>query len=922
MKRAFFLVLLLSLSVPISRANMVITPWKAIFKGVDRAVGTNYPDAIFPRLQVANCVRVDLMDPDVQLFHTPRASNYVAESRETHSLTISNFLQRYGLQVACTANFYVSAQGYDPQSAGVACQVYGLAMSQGEIVSVPDFGPDSNNRRVSMLFTTNKTPFLVLSNGPPGTNTSGIYTAVTGYYPVLTNGVVLSDAVLQANYPDESIHNVHPRSIFGLSQDRRYLYMMIIDGRQPGYSEGALDSESGAWLLQFGGWDGVNMDGGGSTAMYMADCAGNPLTLGRSSYVAALGRERYTGSHLGVYAPPLPVFIRSVAATPGSVNAVITWQTIAPASSQVEYGSTTNYGSLSPLDSTPNTNHSVTLNGLSPLTRYYFRVISTAGTNVFAYSCSGAPFQTTNFAGGIIFPLTNTWRYSTANLDGINWKVPAYDDTAWPAGRAALWAHDGVNYGNTNNVPNLTTRMPVNSATSYPFPTYYFRTSFVFPDDPSNATLIFSNFLDDGAVFYLNGVEIRRVNLPAAPTIISNGTYTGATLCGGNATCPIVFNITGAVLSNLFVGTNVLAVEVHNAAAMSTDIVFQSALFYTLPPPPELPPFFSNIAVVPGETSAVITFDTLSNATAQILFGATPVLGAATELETEPLTNHIAVLTGLDPKTLYYYRIEALAGTNVQTFESTFISAQFYESILTFGSTWRFTTNKFAGNEWSSPGYDDEDWFAGGPALLYAEENVAVMPRNTPVSLGNNGFPYPTYYFRTRFTLTNIPAGMALVFTNYIDDAAVFYLNGAEIRRVRMPAGPIAYETYASVCPLNNCDATADVPDVFRLSANGMTNLLLGDNLLAVEVHQISATSSDVVFGSNVGFVRALAEETALRATRNGDAVCIEWDVPFLTLQQKATLGAGQWADVPGPVRFSPYCVTNPPASFFYRLRN
>jgi hypothetical protein len=122
---AFFL---LVVWLPCSRANKVVTPWQPIFKGVERAVGTNFPDGTIPRLQVVHCVRVDLTDPNVQLFTTPRASNYVAESRETLSLSVTNFLQNYGLQVACTANFYNTAVGFDPTSNGVACQVYGLQM--------------------------------------------------------------------------------------------------------------------------------------------------------------------------------------------------------------------------------------------------------------------------------------------------------------------------------------------------------------------------------------------------------------------------------------------------------------------------------------------------------------------------------------------------------------------------------------------------------------------------------------------------------------------------------------------------------------------------------------------------------------------------------------------------------------------------
>src|SRR5205814_1755080 len=80
-----------------SHAFMDVTPWIPIYKGVDRAVGTNFGSTTVTNngvvftdstLQSVQCVRIDLTDSDVQLFTTPRAPGYVAESRETLSLGI------------------------------------------------------------------------------------------------------------------------------------------------------------------------------------------------------------------------------------------------------------------------------------------------------------------------------------------------------------------------------------------------------------------------------------------------------------------------------------------------------------------------------------------------------------------------------------------------------------------------------------------------------------------------------------------------------------------------------------------------------------------------------------------------------------------------------------------------------------------
>ena len=131
-------------------------PWTPMFKGVDHAVGTNVPGlpGSFPVLQVAHCVRVDLTDPDVQLLTTPRAKGYQVESRETVSQAVPTFLRTNRLQIAADAGFYsANPGGSDPTSEGVSCEVFGLQISAGTVVSPT--ASESNPRFASLLFTTN-----------------------------------------------------------------------------------------------------------------------------------------------------------------------------------------------------------------------------------------------------------------------------------------------------------------------------------------------------------------------------------------------------------------------------------------------------------------------------------------------------------------------------------------------------------------------------------------------------------------------------------------------------------------------------------------------------------------------------------------------------------------------------------------------
>ena len=326
-----------------ARATPVIGPWVPLFKGVDFSVSTNTSTGgDFSNLQVVHSFRVNLTDPDIRLFTTPRISNYAAGVRETGGLTVTDFLKTYQLQAAINANFFYPQSYYLP--AGTPMDAYGLAISEGVVVSAQD----GSDYAASILFDINNQATVIPTNWPPA-SANGIYTAVSGNYPLVVAGrnVVNRSAARE----------VDPRTVFGLSQDRHFLYLLGIDGRQPGYSDGANDYESAAWLLLLGAYDGINVDGGGSTTLVIEDSTGAPIRLNKSSAVADSGRERTVGSHLGVFAKPLAGFINDVVALADDTTATITWTTLEPASSEVEYGVTTDFGNTTGVQPEQVTNH-------------------------------------------------------------------------------------------------------------------------------------------------------------------------------------------------------------------------------------------------------------------------------------------------------------------------------------------------------------------------------------------------------------------------------------------------------------------------------------------------------------------------------------------------------------------------------------
>jgi hypothetical protein len=71
-----------------------------------------------------------------------------------------------------------------------------------------------------------------------------------------------------------------------------------------------------------------------------------------------------------------PVITNVLVSAITSSGATVTWTTDEPASSQVNYGTSSAYGSSTPVDSTAMTSHSMNLTGLVGSTLYHFQVVS------------------------------------------------------------------------------------------------------------------------------------------------------------------------------------------------------------------------------------------------------------------------------------------------------------------------------------------------------------------------------------------------------------------------------------------------------------------------------------------------------------------------------------------------------------------
>jgi exopolysaccharide biosynthesis protein len=101
--------------------------------------------------------------------------------------------------------------------------------------------------------------------------------------------------------PDIDGSEVEPRTAVGINRNGRYVYFVVVDGRQPLYSAGATFTELAQLLIDQGAYAGMSLDGGGSSTMVVEGEDGKPRILNSPIDHYIPGTERPVGTHLGIY---------------------------------------------------------------------------------------------------------------------------------------------------------------------------------------------------------------------------------------------------------------------------------------------------------------------------------------------------------------------------------------------------------------------------------------------------------------------------------------------------------------------------------------------------------------------------------------------------------------------------------------------
>ena len=564
-------------------------------------------------------------------------------------------------------------------------------------------------------------------------------------------------------------------------------------------------------------------------------------------------------------------------------------------------------GSNTWLTSSTTSNTSL-ISNLLPTTTYEFKVKASCSiTGNFSSIISYTTYEPgTNY---LLVP-NATWKYLDNGSDqGTLWNTASFNDSSWLSNKAEFGYGDGdettlINYG-----PNASNK----------YVTTYFRKSFSINNPLDYATLKLELIRDDGAVVYLNGVEVYRNNMPDG--IINYNTFAADNAPDESSWLSTIIN------PNLLIaGVNVIAVEIHQQSITSSDISFNARLSVTLPSTCTTPNSLTSSFI--GSSTATINWnatneattyniqyrqlgssDWITSTTSSNLINLTgllpitsyeiqaqaacsmlsnfspsfnfttiaPTCEAPTSLKIESATSTTITLSwdsvieatsyiidyqiadsntwisttasinyktiiGLLPATNYEFRVKASCSFigNYSSIISFTTYSPGNSSLILANATWKYLDNgSDQGTVWNTTTFDDSTWKSGKAELGYGDGDETTI-----VNFGTNASnKYITTYFRKSFSIIN-PLDYSLILDLIRDDAAIVYLNGNEVYRNNLPSGTINYNTLA-------IENVADEASWLRTIINPAF-LISGINVIAVEIHQQSSTSSDISFNAQL----------------------------------------------------------------------
>jgi hypothetical protein len=236
-----------------------------------------------PRPMVAHVLTIDRKVKGIEFLVTPPDSK---GEMPLKARTTSQFLDEFGLQIAVNGSGFAPWWSRGPADyyphVGDPIAPLGFTASDGNV-----YWTESGMEGTPPALYISRRNALSFNNKP-----NRVHSAISG------NRMIVLKAEIA---PDLEDPNREPRTAVGINRNGRYVYLVVVDGRQPFYSEGATFTELAQLLIDQGAFMAMSLDGGGSSTMVIESDDGRPVVLNSPIHHYIPGTERPVGTHLGIY---------------------------------------------------------------------------------------------------------------------------------------------------------------------------------------------------------------------------------------------------------------------------------------------------------------------------------------------------------------------------------------------------------------------------------------------------------------------------------------------------------------------------------------------------------------------------------------------------------------------------------------------
>jgi hypothetical protein len=238
---------------------------------------------LLPRPMIAHVLTIDTKAREIDFLVTPPDSE---GEMPLKARTTSQFLNEFNLQIAVNGSGFAPWWSRGPADyyphVGDPIVPLGFTASEGNV-----YWTESGTEGTPPALYISRRNALSFNNKP-----NRVHSAISGNRMIVLKGEIA---------PDLEDPNREPRTAIGANRNGRYVYLVVVDGRQPFYSEGATFMELAQLLIDQGAHVAMSLDGGGSSTMVIEGDDGRPVVLNSPIQHYIPGTERPVGTHLGIY---------------------------------------------------------------------------------------------------------------------------------------------------------------------------------------------------------------------------------------------------------------------------------------------------------------------------------------------------------------------------------------------------------------------------------------------------------------------------------------------------------------------------------------------------------------------------------------------------------------------------------------------